>query len=361
MSQLLLKGGFRLTKWVSNNREVLKSIPDSEKVKDVKDLDLDRQSLPIEGALGVRWNVENDTLELKTSLREKPLTKRGIISMISSVYDPLGMASPFILPAKLIFQELCRKKIAWDDPLPSQEAELWFQWINDLPKLDMYEIPRCIKPSSFGNIVSSQLHHFSDASQKGYGAVSYLRLVNSSGKISCAFIISKARLAPLKTMTIPRLELYAATLSVKLDQKIRRELCVQINQSVFWTDSMLVLQYIKNETKRFHTFVANRITTIHNGSTPDQWRHVSTKYNPADDVSRGLTAEELIMRKTWVHGPEFLWLEENEWPVTAITAGVLDEDPEVKTHINIFQANVNESSAVDRLLKSFSWFRLKSQ
>ena len=360
LSQLLLKGGFRLTKWVSNSREVLKSIPDSEKVSDVKDLDLDRQSLPIERALGVRWNVEKDTLELKASIQEKPLTKRGIISMISSVYDPLGMASPFLLPAKLIFQELCRKKVAWDDPLPEKEANLWFQWINDLPKLDMFQIPRCIKPSSFGQIVSCQLHHFSDASQKGYGAVSYLRLANSSGNISCAFVIAKARLAPLKTMTIPRLELSAATLSIKLDQQIRREICVPVNQSVFWTDSMLVLQYVKNETKRFHTFVANRITAIHNGSSPDQWRHVGTKCNPADDVSRGLTAEELIMRKSWVHGPEFLWHEEDMWPVTPVSGDVPDGDPEVKTHVNIFQAIVNEHNAVDKLLKSYSsWFCLK--
>ena len=116
---LMLKGGFNLTKWISNNREVLESVPVEARAKDVKELDLDNDTLPTERVLGVSWFVETDTFGFKVSIKEKPCTRRGILSVVSSVYDPLGMATPFVLPAKLLLQNLCRKGLAWDDEIPS--------------------------------------------------------------------------------------------------------------------------------------------------------------------------------------------------------------------------------------------------
>ena len=107
-------------------------------------------------------------------------------------------------------------------------------------------------------------------------------------------MIAKSRLTPLKTISIPRLELSAATVSIRLDRMMRKELQLPIDASYFWTDSTTVLKYINNEDKRFHTFVANRVAVLHNGSDPSQWRHVETKVNPADDASRGLTADEFV-------------------------------------------------------------------
>ena len=154
-------------------------------------------------------------------IKEKPPTRRGILSLVSSVYDPLGFASPFVLPAKVILQDLCCRGLKWDEVVPDEHLNNWQQWLLDLPQLEEFSVNRCFKPSGFGDASSCELHHFSDASQVGYGAVTYLRLVKESGQIHCTFVISKARVIPLKRITIPRLELSPATISVRLDKMIK--------------------------------------------------------------------------------------------------------------------------------------------
>ena len=140
--------------------------------------------------------------------------------------------------------------------------------------------------TKFGDIITeSRLHHFSDASELGYGAVSYLRSVNSHGNIDCSFVMGKSRLAPVKPRMIPRLELSAATTAVHLDTMIKEELDVALDTSVFLTDSTFVLRYVNNEKKRFRTFVASKISVICDTSEPNQWNYISTKCNPADDAT----------------------------------------------------------------------------
>ena len=212
----------------------------------------------------------------------------------SSVLSTIPWVSPhpFVLPAKCLLQDLCRVKLGWDDPILTEPKVRWERWMADLPKLSQFSVERCVKPAGFDVISSSQLHHFSDASEAGFGSVSYLRLTNDQGDVHCSFLCAKSRVAPLKTITIPRLELSAATASVKQDKVLRRELEIAVDaQSVFWTDSTAVLRYVKNETRRYHTFVANRVAVIRDGSEPHQWKHVSGDINPADDISRGLTAD----------------------------------------------------------------------
>ena len=141
-----------------------------------------------------------------------------------------------------------------------------------LPTLDEFIIDRCLKPPNFGEIVTRQTHHFSDASSQGYGAVSYLRIVNRNGDVHCCFLIGKSRLASLKAITIPRMELSAAVVATRLDTMMRQELDIPAteSESVFWTDSTCVLSYIQNESRRFQTFVANRISKIRDVSEPTQ-------------------------------------------------------------------------------------------
>ena len=126
----------------------------------------------------------------------------------------------------------------------------------------------------FGDLKFAELHNFADASQIAYGAVLYLRMVDVEDRIHCTFLIGKSRLAHLKPMTVPRLELSAAVLAVQLDKSVREELDVPVTQSTYWSDSTCVLQYIRNQSKRFHTFVANRLSVIHENSAPHQWRHL---------------------------------------------------------------------------------------
>ena len=195
-------------------------------------------------------------------VKEKPPSRRGILSLVSSVYDPLGFASPFVLPAKVIPQDLCCRGLKWDEVVPDEHLKNWQQWLGDLPRLEEFSVNRYFKLSGLGDASSCELHHFSDASQVGYGAVTYLRLVNESGQIHCTFVMSKARVVPLKRITIPRLELSVATVSVRLDKTVKRELELAVDQSFFWTDSTSVLKYVTNSHTRFRTFVANRSMTV---------------------------------------------------------------------------------------------------
>ncbi|XP_020629771.1 uncharacterized protein LOC110066860 [Orbicella faveolata] len=180
----------------------------------------------------------------------------------------------------------------------------WEAWLRELPKLEQYKIPRCFKPPDFSGIQQHELHHFSDVSSQGYGAVSYLRQINVNGKVHCFLIMAKSRLAPLKAMTIPRMELSAAVLATRLDHMIRQELDLPVDNSTLWTDSTCVLQYIENKEKRFQIFVANRVSAISDQSTATQWRYVETSLNAADKASRGMTVDAL-RNDRWSQGPPF--------------------------------------------------------
>ncbi len=220
-------------------------------------------------------------------------------------------------------------------------------------------MPRCFKPSNFGKITSSKLHHFLDASQQGYGAVSYLRLTNKNDEIYCSFVMVKARLAPMKETTIPCLELSAAVVATRLDKIICAEIDIPINKSLFWTDSTCVIGYITNEDRRFQTFVANCVASIREVSSPSQWRHVSTQLNPADDALRGLSADELISNRRWLTGPDFLWKPEPHWPATFnILDKIPDEDPEIKREVQAFATTNTDKSTLEMMCFSL-WERLK--
>jgi hypothetical protein len=282
--------------------------------------------------------------------------------MLSSVFDPLGFVGPYILVAKTILQELCRKKVEWDDALPANVLSQWLSWLKDLKKLEQFYVDRCIKPPGFGQVTSAQMHHFSDGSMTGYGVVSYLRLVDDCGHIQCSFLLSKCRLAPVKIMTIPRLELSAATLAVKVDLMIHRELSIPVTESVFWTDSMVVLQYTRNTDKRFQTFVANRIAAIHAGSTVTQWRYVEGKLNPADDASRGMTVDQLLVSKRWLQEPDFLVKDESHWPTTPIDMAGIDRlhASEIRKETHTYTQTAINSDVMTRLFNRYSsWYRLK--
>lgn len=148
------------------------------------------------------------------------------------------------------------------------------RWLANLPSIAALKVDQCVKPNDFGPSKYAQLQHFSGASENGYGTVSYLRLVNSGKKTEVAFMLGKSRVAPIKQVTIPRLELTAAVRAVRVDRMHKKELEINLDSSVFWTDRMTVLRYIQNETKRFHTFDANRVSVIRDLTDIGQWKHI---------------------------------------------------------------------------------------
>lgn len=284
-----------------------------------------------------------------------------ILLVISSIYDPLGYLSPIILPVKLILQELCKTNYSWDDEISSALDQQWIKWITSLNDPSAFKVDRCLKPHGFGQSIQGQLHHFSDASEKGYGPVTYLQ--NSHNATHVSFLLGKSRVTPLKPVTIPRLEITAVVLAARIDKMLRREIQLDLMESCFWTDSTYVLKYIKNENKRFCTFVANGVSIIREASEVTQWKYIHTSQNPADGVSRGMTVQKLITSKRWLNGPEFLWKPKEERSNNSIEMDISDDsdDPEVKRELTTNLAAVEDSSnSTHRLIAYFSeWRRLK--
>ena len=223
LMELLQRGNFRLTKFVSNVKQVLAAIPAGERT--VKNLDLDK--LPIERALGQQWDTETDSLGVKVSPLPKKLndnTRRGCLSTMSSTFDPLGMIGPVLLPAKKVLQRTWQLKLQWDEKLPDDLLRSWTKWREQLELLNQVNIPRCYFPGGCHAGKSFQLHHFSDASEFGYGTVSYLRRETWDGMVNCSFIMAKSRTAPLQYVSVPRLELQAATIAGRVHSMIIREI-----------------------------------------------------------------------------------------------------------------------------------------
>ncbi|XP_069129352.1 uncharacterized protein [Argopecten irradians] len=360
ITKICKAGGFRITKWLSNNSDVIDSIPEEERTTVTKLWSLDSEP-PIERALGVYWFVEKDSLGFQIHLRNVPANRRGMLSITSSVYDPHGIASPFVLKAKSILQRLCKNGVGWDEEISEEDLKDWNDWLNQLPHFERVSIDRCYKTGSLGKVTSCQLHGFADASNVGFGMVFYLRFIDSDGQIYYSFVFGKARVAPLETITIPRMELTAAASLVKLCKLLQDQFSYSIDKVLYWTDSTSVLRYINNRNLRFHTFVANRVAVIHEATEEDQWHYVNTKQNPADCASRGMSVQKLSQNDTWFKGPEFLWKPESEWPVIDMTADTEVDDPEVKkTTCVVASVHREVNNGMDKLLNHYSgWSKLK--
>ena len=241
------------------------------------------------------------------------------------------------------------------------------KWLQCLPTLENITILRCFKPPGFGSYENVQLHVFSDASESGYGACAYLRIVKEN-TVSVSLVMGKSRVTPIKHMSIPRLELAAAVVASKLSNFIIAELEVKIDKVVFWTDSTIVLAYINNTSKKFKTFFANKIATIHEYTEPKQWRHVSTSHNPADMASRGINASDANKLRQWLRGPEFLWQDPLELPEYEVSQYEFKNDEVKKTatvavvvQICILQRFINKYSDWYKLQRATAWLlRYKS-
>ena len=310
------------------------------------------------------WNTESDQMSYRINLKEHPRTRRGILSTLFSIYDPLFLVAPAVLPGKRMFQELCSHGASWDDVIDPEIQSKWNTWISELPLLSSYEIPRCLLPKR-SEEMTVQIHTFCDGSMTAYGAVSYLRVkLGTEQEARCNIIMAKSRLTPLNKgslKTVPRIELNSAKLAVILHKQIESELDLHIDGSFFWSDSSTVLSYIKSETGRFLTFVANRIAFIRSNTAVEQWRYVPTDVNPADILSRGSkTAGKFVVDELWKFGPQFLTRDESEWPEkNEIKLVELDEIKKMRVFAH---STVLKENATFQLLNSTSnWYKLVSR
>ena len=287
--ELCASKGFNLTKFVSNNPAA--HVPSECRAPSLVDLSMSKLPIPLERALGVFWCVEDDTLQFRIILQDKPMTRRGVLATIGSVHDPTGVAGPFLLPGRRVLQMITKEKGDWDDPLTPELRSAWEKWRAGLPQLEEIKMKRCYKPPGFITEYAS-LHSFSDACDYGYGMVTYLRQVSVEGDVCVSFVMAKSRVVPAKQTTVPRMELTAAVVSAEVTALVKEELDMPITSESYWVDSTISLGYIQNETKRPRTYIANRQNKILQLTSKEDWNHIDTKVNPADYASRGLTVAE---------------------------------------------------------------------
>ena len=284
-------------------------IPEANRAKfvDIKDGD---SIFSNQRVLGVLWDTTTNCFRFCLNLWKVLFICRGWLSVLSSVFDPLGFVAPLIPTARL-FQDLCHRKYDWDDALLKENVWIWRRWLDDLNNLSAIAVRRCILPPDVDlvTLLKCQLHHFTDASSVGYSTVMYLRVVAQNGTTFCSFMMGKSRLVPLKPISIPRLELVAAAMATTVDTLLRCNLKNVVTDSIFWTHSMVVLHMINNSLKHFPVFISNCLAQIEEVSDPSQWWYVEGSRNPEDHRTRLAN-----MLSHWLTGPSFLQETESHWP-----------------------------------------------
>ncbi|KAL0822355.1 hypothetical protein ABMA28_004450 [Loxostege sticticalis] len=349
-------GTFELRKWTSNNSEFLSHIKHDNSHQDdahiLSALDSD-SSVKV---LGLKWNPTTDSFSYQVESPTQNCTKRIMLSEISKIYDPLGFLSPIILFAKHLIQLLWVAGTGWDESPPTGIRDLWVDFISELHHLQNISIPRHVLPAH----ADIQIHGFSDASEKAYAACVYLRVIDANGDIQTHLLLSKTKLAPLKRVSLPRLELCGAELLSKLISKILTTLgdILSIEDVYAWSDSSITLAWLRSPPHEWRTFVSNRVTETTARVPAAHWRHVRSEDNPADIASRGVLPSQLDHQQ-WFHGPAWLSLSQADWPVSNID---ITTDEERRKHVLTSQTEksdfisdfIERYSSLPKLVRIFS-------
>lgn len=321
ISKIHRLGGFEICKFKSNSIEAMQAVGE---YNESEELNPEIGSLGTDRVLGMHWNRQSDvfTFSLKfTKLNEDILTgqriptKRELLKILMTIFDPLGLISNFLIHLKMILQDVWRAQLNWDEPLSNLEIiDAWKSWLAILPKVEEIKIPRVYSLKMTPNPPKSiEYHIFVDASEKAYTAVAFLRVEDDEGA-ECALIGSKARVAPLKYLSIPRLELQAGVLGARFSNSIANGQTFKVNRRIIWTDSLTLLSWIRSDHRKFHQFVAHRIGEILDTTDVDEWRYVPSKLNVADDATKWSKVPSFESTNRWFAGPEFLKLDEKNWP-----------------------------------------------
>lgn len=366
LDEVLKAGGFRLRKWIANDHDALDDIPHSDR-------DLSLLLNVDEGAphhtLGIQWDRQSDRFlfSVPSFSLEKPITKRSVLSFIARMFDPLGWLAPILVVAKIFMQELWAIRLDWDDELPTDLTTRWTSFVQQLRKAPIISLSRWFgtSPSS----LAIEIHGFSDASQRALAAVIYVRVLHDLDDARVTLVSAKTKIAPLKSITVPRLELSAAVLLVRQVQRLQQLLGLNNVPIHLWTDSTVTLAWvIKSHPSRWKDFVKNRVALIQE-LADSRWHHISGKENPADLASRGISPQRLQEERLWWHGPHWLRRHSTSWPShtpnltltnleerpATCTVAVKELEPEIWTLVENY-------SSLTRLIRISAWiFRARDR
>lgn len=331
----LAEGGFKIKNWVMSG--------DSHECADIKVLSSD-----YERVLGLVWNPKKDEFKFETKinfspqvkkvrtepdLREedvntrvpKSLTKREVLSQISSIYDPLGLIAPALIRGKLLMRELIayegpgKTKLDWDDFMPSDLRDKWCKFFQEMFSFQNLTFPRSLnlvpKHCPYAN---PSLVIFSDGSLQAYGAVAYIRWKTTDNMYVSRLIAAKSRVTPIRTLTIPRLELCGALIAARLRATITSEAWITFSKVYHLTDSEIVKSQISKENLKVGTYVANRVCEIREKTSPEEWMWIPSEANVADCVTRPVDPSNLGPDSEWQLGPKFLASPVSKWPTKEV-------------------------------------------
>lgn len=322
ISSILAGAGFPLRKWLSNSEELQRRFQTNTHfdlgVLNIRENEQNK-------TLGVYWNPKFDTLNYRINplKREQKVTKRQILSVVSQIFDKMGLAGPVVMRAKMMLRLLWRENLNWDQPVSNAIQAKFQGFYDDLQAL---------------NTIDQEMHVFSDASEKGYGACVCLRSNAGNDTYNTKLLRAKGKVAPIKQLTLPRLELCAALLGAKLAQKVRSALNIVFTRCIFWSDSTITYYWIQGSLEKWRTFVSNQVSMIQCLTDSSEWRHIRSQDNSADCISRVVSASEIGSRDLWWHGPPWLSREEREWAASSPIQGLPQMPKQRKINSTLYSA-----------------------
>ncbi|XP_055623164.1 uncharacterized protein LOC129766610 [Toxorhynchites rutilus septentrionalis] len=320
LQQLLARGGFTLRKWSANDAKVLQHIP-CELWGTSTQTEIGRNT--VTKALGLLWNPATDQFGFQVPMLKDidVVTKRIVVSEMSQLFDLLGLLGPVIISARIFVQGLLANLgVTWDEELPETESCWWKRYRGELVQLKEITVQR----SALSNCRREyQLHCFCDASSKGYGCCVFVVGPNADGILESKLLIAKSRVAPLRGLSIPRLELCAALLGSQLVHNLQTNTDFSAT-AIFWSDSMVVLHWIHSPPSEWKVFVSNQVAEIHRLTSGSLWRYVPSESNPADRTSRGIQPSQIQHDSLWWQGPQFLTQSAEAWPDRPSSSATID-------------------------------------
>lgn len=309
ISKILQSGCFNLRKWSSNCREVVNLFQDKSDPLSVLNFDHSESTK----TLGIQWSSSADILLHQIaikSLDSNYITKRIVLSNIARIFDPLGLISPCVITLKILLQDIWAEGVDWDTELSVTLYKTWTRFAENAKVFHFLEVPRYVLSPNTSNV---ELHGFCDASQRAYAAAIYLRSVDNNNILKVALLCAKTKVAPIKKLTIPRLELCGVLLLARLSTTVIQSLNLKNIHCSFWCDSQIVLHWLHTPLPNLDVFVRNRISIIKNLTDVNQWQYVPTKENPADCATRRVFPNEIVSLDIWWNGPLYL-RGHAEWP-----------------------------------------------
>ncbi|XP_063839096.1 uncharacterized protein LOC135088143 [Ostrinia nubilalis] len=367
MINLLKSGGFHLRKWKSNAPELLEGVH-----ADQKPQDFDFKQAESTKTLGLGWNPEQDhfIFQPQIPISASKITKRSLLSDISKIFDPLGWLAPLTIKLKILFQDVWKANVEWDESVSSDISEKWIKIKSEIDIINQYQIPRWLQTKHRDRI---ELHGFCDASKKAYACVIYCKIIKPNNESSVTLVAGKTKLVPLnKTTSLPRLELCGAVLLSKLTNKVKECLSNHLITVYGWVDSMVVLGWLNGDADRWKPFVANRVKQVVSSMDPSCWQYIKSEENPADCASRGLTPSQLKDHSLWWQGPTWLksintYKPKDEEKQSYITNQDLKQTKQVNvtqisTGSEIIEQMLEKQSSLTKATRILAWIlRLKSK